>query len=214
MATTQEILIPNKFSQELTEAIDNCVNAFEKTSQAVARCVEIAKRENADLKLVGKIIRQRLLQAGFHRNSATNFLPEECKSKPRGSTAAGISTNFVQTSDTDTDTNTQLEPSEYRSDQLAKYSKQFLIEIIHYLEQKQTVKQVIQEVKTITKPSPKPLETKSSPKTIGSTQPNVRTSKDKEIQVLELHAKGNSVRQIAKETGVSNSSIIRILRRN
>ncbi len=40
------------------------------------------------------------------------------------------------------------------------------------------------------------------------------TSRDKELQVIELRSKNKTVREIAKKVGISNSSIMRILRRN
>ena len=219
MATTtqQGILTTNEFSQELIDAIDDCVTSFQKTGEAVTRAIEIGKRCGISPRLVGDRIRAKLLQAGFHRSTVARYLPPEAKHMENSFT------DSVKDSETGTRRILQrpTEPADYQSEDLQKYSKQFLIEIIRYLEQKHTIKHIAKQVKDsigepipkhISKPIAKPVTTLAvTGKSPYSRIPINKTPSEKAKQVIQLRNEGKSTREIERLTGVSKSSVMRIL---
>ena len=102
----------------------------------------------------------------------------------------------------------QTQVSNYDSENLSKYSKQFLIEIIRYLEsnqnqkQKQTIKNVTHEVKK--QASLNVVSNNNSNRTHARNKP----LPDDKIQLIkDLRAKGMSSRQIFSKTGIARTTI-------
>lgn len=89
------------------------------------------------------MIRQRLLKAGFSSRTVRRYLPQEAKQQQQvhSKKVAKMSTYHQEL---------ELKPEQYDTQALESYDKSFLIQIIRYLEQKQTVKEVAHEVKQIT----------------------------------------------------------------
>src|SRR5689334_13954005 len=187
MATTQEILVKEP-SQTLLEAVEDCVNSFDKTAIAVTKCLEIGKREGFTPRAIGDMIRQRLLRAGFHRSTVSRVLPPEAKHMERaGTDQQGEGPRRILQRQ-------PISPGDYQSEDLLKYNKQFLIEVIRYLEekyvirqQKQTIKHVVEQAKASTESKPKPKLNSISPY---SRDPVNKTPDAKQQQVLQLHNEG------------------------
>lgn len=133
-------------SSKLLKAIDNCVTSFNKTQDAVNIALEIGQKEGFNPRYIGNMIRERLLAAGFHRNTVARVLPREAKHMEKVRSRSASSTSTFGTKMLP---NTTLSPENYQTEALEYYPKSFLIQIIHYLEQKQVVKQVVHEVKEI-----------------------------------------------------------------
>jgi hypothetical protein len=110
-----------------------------------------------------------------------------------------------------------IKPEDYQSEQLTKYNKQFLIEIIHYLEQKRTVKQVVKQVKSIElkpKLNPKPVQANRISNKPYENWTNKALDSNKIQEIIRLRKEGKYLQDIADIVGTSKVSVIRYLKMN
>ena len=136
-------------SPTLLAKINACVNSFGKLKQKIEEVLGAGREEGLTDFETGQFIRAALLKAGYSRMTTSRLLPTEAKSKPRGDC------NILLQNQNQTQAHMQLSPENYQTEALEYYPKAFLIQIIHYLEekqqQKQVVKQVVHEIKAIDK---------------------------------------------------------------
>lgn len=201
--TTTEALVSvtRQPSERLHNAVTDIISHFGKLKDKVAAAITIGQEEGWTPIETGDLIRKELLAAGYHRSTVARMLPEDAKHMEK-SRLPTIEFGSI------------LRPNEYQSDQLSKYTKQFLIEIIHYLEGKQLQPQSPKlELKLKPKLATEQVRPKPTGKSPYSRDPVNKTSDDRAKQVIELHSQGKTFREIAKLTGVSLSSCTRILKR-
>jgi hypothetical protein len=71
-------------SKKLKEKIHACISSFQKLGMAVNEAFEQGRKEGFTDKEIGKVIRDKMLQAGFERSTIAGYLPSSAKQKPRG----------------------------------------------------------------------------------------------------------------------------------
>lgn len=162
--TTEEILVSDsdnsrKPSERLTVAIKECASGFKRLRDNINDAIEIGKIEGYTTKEVGDMIRQELANNQFSDRSIRRYLPAEAKMQSK---VRGTNLRIVLTAN--------IKPADYQSQDLPKYTKQFLIEVIRYLEekyvikhQKQAIKQVVKQVKAAEPKQSKPRPIGKSP---------------------------------------------------
>jgi len=206
MAQTSE-LVAKQPSELLKSKVKECASGFRKLRTVVEETFELSRAEGFTDLETAAMIRDEALRSGLSDRNVRRYLPESVKGKQGLASTSKkmdkMSINLVQ-------------PADYQSDQLAKYPKSFLIEVIRYLEQKYIIKQVKKQVRKATSDhvNIQSNNNNNNSKSPYSRTPVNRTSDDKANQVIELHSQGKTFREIAKQTGVSLSSCARILRRN
>ena len=191
MATTTEILALKQPSERLKQAINNCSLGFKKLADAIHEALELGQQEGFSPKEIGKMIRFELRNNNFSDATIRRYLPAEAKmlSKVRHQVRE-FAINLSANSDSD-----DLSPQNYKTEDLPKYNKQFLIEIIHYLEGKQSSSTQIE----LEKRALRPLSRKM-PEQVAK-------------QVIQLHKEGKSSREIGRMVGIGKTSVLRILSR-
>lgn len=73
-----------KPSKTLEKLIDNCVSDFSKLNKSVNRVLEQGRKEGFTDLETGKLIRQKLIVAGFSDRTARRYLPSSAKGKQGG----------------------------------------------------------------------------------------------------------------------------------
>ena len=140
-------------STTLLSKINAIVNSFGKLTDKINEALEVGRSEGLTDFQTGQLIRAALLQAGYDRRTTSRLLPQVAKALPRGASRSSSGDVRDKMSQNQTQTQIQLLPENYQTEALEYYPKSFLIQIIHYLEekqrQKQVVKQVVHEVKEI-----------------------------------------------------------------
>lgn len=140
-------------STTLLSKINSIVNSFGKLTDKINEALEVGRSEGLTDFQTGQLIRAALLQAGYDRRTTSRLLPKDAKALPRG-LSHGHGDLRDKMSQNSGLTQTQLLPENYQTEALEYYPKAFLIQIIHYLEekqQKQVVKSVVHEIKAIDK---------------------------------------------------------------
>ncbi len=197
MATTTEILALKQPSERLKQAINNCSLGFKKLADSIQETLKIGESEGFSPKEIGIMIRQEMTSNGFSLRTVQRYLPAEAKmlSKVRqqvGVEASKFAVNLSAKSDRGL--GLTMQPQDYQTEDLPKYTKTFLIEIIHYLEESSS-SQIERE-----KPASRPLSRKM-PEQVAK-------------QVIQLHKQGKSSRAIASQLGIGKTSVLRVIQRN
>lgn len=197
-ATTEILASDNRQpSDRLKQAINNCSLGFKKLADAIHEALELGQQEGFSPKEIGKMIRLELRNNNFSDSTIRRYLPAEAKMLSKVRQQVGeFAVNLTAKSDHG------LVPKDYQTKNLAKYTKPFLIEIIHYLEQKQaTTKSVVHEIKS--------ANTKLSNNNTSRRRTNKHLPKDKIQMIREMREKGMSSRQIFATTGIARTTIAR-----
>ena len=218
MAQTTE-LVARQPSQRLHNAVIDIISHFGKLKDKVAYAIAIGQEEGWTPVQTGDLIRKELLAAGYHRNTAARVLPPEAKALPRGSTSTSTSTSTNTVSNILVQNPSLLQPADYQTEDLPKYTKQFLIQVIHYLEKRQVRNPTSNHPKTQTisssSSSSKPKQKTVTPvTTTNTTRRSAEDISSNTSEVLRLSQAGKSQREISRLTGVSKTSIVRILAKN
>lgn len=189
--TTTEILTIRQPSDRLKQAINNCSLGFKKLADAIHEALELGKQEGFSPKEIGKMIRLELKSNNFSDSTIRRYLPAEAKMLSKVRKQVGeFAINLTAKSGPEP----KLLPKDYQTDDLPTYKRQFLIDIIHYLEQSSSTQFELE------KRALRPL----------SNKVHEQVAK----QVIQLHAKGKSSRAIATQLGIGKTSVLRILNRN
>ena len=202
--TTTEILTLKQPSDRLKQAINNCSLGFKKLADAIHEALELGKQEGFSPKEIGKMIREEMVRNGFTDRTVRKYLPAEAKmlSKVRHQVrdfAENNSTNSAARNSAKSD----LLPEDYQTEDLPKYTKQFLIEIICYFERKYVVK--TKAARTLASQK-KSHEQVKQPQTPANKLADVD---DKTQEILALRNEGKTIRAIAALTGVPTSTVVR-----
>ena len=209
MAQTEaQELVVKQPSDRLKQAVTNCSLGFRKLADSIQDALRIGAEEGFSAKEIGIMVRQDMANNGFSLRTVQRYLPAEAKmqSKVRQQFGDNLSA--------------KLRPQDYKTEDLPKYSKQFIIEVVHYLEQKYTIKQVVKQVEAI-EPKPK-LKLKQKPaqaQTSNNSKPyenwtNKALDNDKIQQIISLRKEGKYLSEIAKIVNTSKVSVIRYLKMN
>lgn len=144
-------------SKILERKISACASNFKKLADSIKDALEQGRKEGFSDKEIGKMIKSKMLQAGFDRRTVLGYLPSTAKYKPRG---RHVKNGLVREKNSQTDvTNNgehtkgaeELEPQEeeqqqeqsqeiwqtrvedYNIHEVERYDRLFLIELVHYL---------------------------------------------------------------------------------
>jgi hypothetical protein len=209
MEQTQEeqtlSLVKHQPSERLTTAVKNCALGFMKVADAVHEAIEIGKEEGYHPKEVGKLIRIELKNNHFSDSSIRRYLPAEAKDQSK-----------IRSNDFAVKMSANTRPEHYQSEQLTKYPKAYLIEIIKWYEQKYVIKHVVKQVKSI-EPTPK---IKQKPVLVQNTNKpyknwtNKPLDNDKIQEIIRLRKQGKYIQEIADQLNTSKVSVIRYLKMN
>jgi hypothetical protein len=212
MATTTEILALKQPSERLKQAINNCSLGFKKLADAIHEALELGKQEGFSPKEIGKMIREEMVRNGFTDRTVRKYLPAEAKmlSKVRHQVrdfAENNSTNSASAARNSAKLG--FLPEDYQTEDLPKYTKQFLIEVIRYFEQKYVVKTTKNKNKVVVHETKRAAA--AAEQSISYSE-GYKFRNDKIQEILSLHEQGKSSREIARLTSVSKNSILKTIK--
>ena len=198
-------------SERLQEAVRLCASGFRKLQDSIQDALTVGREEGYKDFEIGLMIKQEMLANNYSIRSVQRYLPAAAKRSGGYDIDVDDGGNGSKRNDNlsfQKQIQNQTQVSNYDSENLSKYSKQFLIEIIRYLEsnqnqkQKQTIKNVTHEVKK--QASLNVVSNNNSNRTHARNKP----LPDDKIQLIkDLRAKGMSSRQIFSKTGIARTTI-------
>ena len=200
MATTTGILALKQPSERLKQAINNCSLGFRKLADSIQETLRIGESEGFSPKEIGVMIRQEMTSNGFSLRTVQRYLP--AKVKRSGGYSKEIQPRndkmSFQSDRLDIDTAARL-----THEDLVKMNKMQLIQVVETLQQLRPANSSKPKQKTVT-PVTTTNTTRRSAEDISSNTP----------EVLRLSQAGKSQREISRITGVSKTSVVRILTKN
>lgn len=151
-------------SDVLRQKIKECIGAFGTTRQKILEAFEIGRKEGFTDMEIGNLVRQAYYASGFKSHGFLEMLPSGAKRKRFVNEGSSRNNNESESSykkrmrEREWNAKRRLEiknlkPSEYKSTELSRYTKPFLIEIVQWYEEKEAILQRKQaEVQALLQP--------------------------------------------------------------